>query len=196
MTDQPAIGAEAVRTSETHPIQVDFLPADIVPFPGRIGMTIAPGKRLIGMAAVWERDLEQDLQRLRQHYHTDVLVSLVQEIELETLNTPNLLSQIASHHMRSIWFPVPDFGTPASMSGLMQLVEQILELAQAGQTVVIHCRAGLGRTGLVTSACLVALGFSATHAFMRVREARPGCVETVAQEAYVQQFEREWRNRS
>lgn len=32
------------KTSESHPIRVDYVPADAVGLRGRIGMTFAPGK--------------------------------------------------------------------------------------------------------------------------------------------------------
>ena len=46
---------EWVGTSETNPIQVDFLPDDEVRTPGRLGMTFAPGMRTAGMRGRWER---------------------------------------------------------------------------------------------------------------------------------------------
>ena len=46
---------EGVRSSETDPIQADFLPEDEVQTPGRLGMTFAPGMRTTGMRGRWER---------------------------------------------------------------------------------------------------------------------------------------------
>ncbi|MGQ9869945.1 phosphatase domain-containing putative toxin [Leptodesmis sp.] len=95
--------------------------------------------------------------------------------------------------MKSRWFPIPDFGTPASMTGLSQLVEDILAALEGGRATVVHCRAGLGRTGLVVASCLVALGYSPKEASTHVRTARPGSVETLEQEAYVHQFAAVWK---
>ena len=57
-----------------------------------------------------------------------------------------------------------------------------------GESVVVHCRGGLGRTGLVAARLLVELGESPVSALVRVRAARPGAVETVEQEKYVLQL--------
>lgn len=184
-----------VITSENDPIRVDFLPHDVLPLPGRLGMTFAPGKCNVGMHADWQRNLKQDLTRLSQYYQVDRLITLLEGPELKQLRIPELFEQIQQQGMQTYWFPIPDFGTPASMTGLIQLVEEILADLAAYQTVVIHCRAGLGRSGLVAASCLVAIGYTPSEAFKQVRKARLGSVETAAQEEYVVKFAHAWLNR-
>lgn len=192
--DRPEQGSAAlpVVTSDSDPIRVDFLPEQILPSSGRLGMTIAPGKCNIGMQALWQRDLQKDLKRLRHHYRVDLLITLLQPSELGQLAIPDLLDQIQIHDMQNHWFPIQDFGTPTSMAGLIELVETIWATVNRGKTVVIHCKAGLGRSGLVTASCLVALGYSPEAAFKQVRRARPGSVETSGQEQYVTEFAQAW----
>jgi ADP-ribosyl-[dinitrogen reductase] hydrolase len=55
----------------------------------------------------------------------------------------------------------------------------------AGERVLIHCRAGLGRTGMIASRLLVEAGLTPVQAMMAVRRARPGTVETMPQEQYL-----------
>lgn len=179
-------------TSDTDPIRVDFLPRDVVKLPGQLGMTLAPGKRNIGMNALWERDLEKDLTRLKADYHVDLLVTLLEASEFAGLKTPDLLQQIQAHGMQSYHLPIPDFRTPTCMQDLIALVQRILAGLEQQQTIVIHCKAGLGRTGLVTAACLVALGYAPGQAFSQVRQSRPGSIETPEQEAYVFDFAQAW----
>ncbi len=63
------------RTSDTHPLYVDFIDAKELPLPGRVELTFAPGKKqLSALTGRWDRDLDKDLTRLRDHWHTDVLV--------------------------------------------------------------------------------------------------------------------------
>jgi len=69
-----------------------------------------------------------------------------------------------------------------------RLIERILVAARAGQTVVIHCRGGLGRSGTVAAACLVALGHQPADAIELVRSARPGAVESTSQERWVHSY--------
>ncbi len=54
-----------------------------------------------------------------------------------------------------------------------------------GARVLIHCRAGLGRTGTVAARLLVEHGLEPEAAILRVRQSRPGAIETAGQEAYV-----------
>lgn len=61
------------KTSETDPIRVDFVAPDVVPPPGRIGLTFAPGKQdPAARTGAWDRDLSADLQHLRSRFGTDM----------------------------------------------------------------------------------------------------------------------------
>ena len=174
-----------MRTSETDPIRVDFLaPAD-VGLPGRIGLTIAPGKK--DRFRPWDRDLDADLQRLREHYKVDRLVSLMQAHEYDMLQIADLVRRARAHGIAVRRFPIVDVSAPPAraMARFIRMIEAIVDEVRAGRTVVIHCRGGLGRTGLVAASCLVALGHEPGEAIRRVRSARPGAVEVEQQERWV-----------
>jgi ADP-ribosylglycohydrolase len=81
--------------------------------------------------------------------------------------------------------PVADGSVPASLAELAELVRFILAAAAEGRNVVVHCRGGLGRTGMAVAACLRARGLDAERAIEAVRHVRPGAVETEAQAAMV-----------
>ena len=179
------------KTSETDPIRVDFLPVDAVTLPGRIGMTFAPGKRDTGQYGRWHRDRNADLRRLREVYRTSVLVSLVEPHELQELKIADLYDQAREVGLEVLTLPIADGSVPPSLEAMADLVRQILQRVQGGGNVVLHCRGGLGRTGLVAACCLVALGATADAAIRIVRAARPRTVETGTQEAFVRTFERE-----
>jgi len=182
-----------MKTSATDPIRVDFLPGDAHGLAGRVGMTIAPGKKHHGLTGGWQRDLETDLLRLREVYRCDLLVTLLEKHELDRFHVPNLLDLTRTHGMESAWAPIRDGGVPKAMDSFRELISRIVAGATAGRTVVIHCRGGLGRTGLVAASFLVALGRSPAEAMSIVRQARPGTVETGEQELYIRRFETAWR---
>ncbi len=51
--------------------------------------------------------------------------------------------------------------------------------------VLLHCRGGLGRTGVVAARLLMEFGVPVKDAVRTVRAARPGTIETSAQERYL-----------
>lgn len=84
-----------------------------------------------------------------------------------------------------IHLPVPDMTSP-SLDELRAAVRFIQQRADKG--VVVHCGAGLGRTGTVLAAYLVSRGASAPAALAQVRALRPGSVETPDQERAIAQY--------
>jgi len=76
------------------------------------------------------------------------------------------------------------------MQDTQRTVTYILDRARAGENVAIHCRGGLGRTGLIAACCLVALGQGARESMARVRKARANAVETPEQEDWMEEFGR------
>src|ERR687894_409118 len=55
----------------------------------------------------------------------------------------------------------------------------------AGGRVVVHCAAGLGRSGTVAACLLMEGGIPPGNAILDVRAARPGAIETPGQEGFV-----------
>lgn len=177
-------------TSDSNPIRVDFLPSTVVMLPGRIGMTIAPGKKIRGIYGDWHRDLEKDLVRIRCVHGASVLVCLVPPEELALLGVSELPGRAQRLGFEVVQFPIQDVSVPDSIERLRDLVVHILDAAAVGKTVVIHCRGGLGRSGLVAACCLVARGMDDRTAMEAVRATREGTIETPAQEQFVREFRR------
>jgi len=80
-----------------------------------------------------------------------------------------------------LYLPIPDFSVP-TRDDLEQAIQQTIAYAQAGHNVVIHCSAGIGRTGLFMAYLAKRwLGLSGAEALQWVRRFIPRAVETLAQ---------------
>src|SRR5208283_3599769 len=163
-----------VRTSKTDPIRVDFLPRDACRLPGRIGLTLAPGKK--DPWGDWDRDLAEDVRRLADVYATSFLVCLLEDPEVALLGINDLWACTREGNVRTVQLPIPDGGVPSDVDRIVRLVRAIVAVAGVGDNVVIHCRGGLGRSGLLAACCLVALGHKSREAIQIVRAARSGAV--------------------
>lgn len=177
-------------------IRVDFLAQESHGLPGRLGLTIAPGKWRDGLDPSSDTLIRDDLVRLRDLHGATLLVTLTEELEMRRLGISRLLPTARRLGLRTLWLPIPDVSVPRDTDEVAPAVERILEAMRRGETVVVHCRGGLGRSGTIAACCLVACGRGAGEAIALVRAARPGAVEIPQQEAFVSRFARERPGRS
>lgn len=176
------------KTSESHPIRVDFLPPEARLGPGRVGLTFAPGKQAEGIDGLWRRDLETDLARLRSEYRADLLVSLCEPHELAEMKIANLYDRARAHGIEVAPYPCVDQGVPLSPALVAPLVDRIQHTSAEGRVVVIHCRGGLGRSGTIAACAITARGIGPDEAMWMVRVARKGAIENARQEEFVHEF--------
>ena len=67
--------------------------------------------------------------------------------------------------------PMPNFGLPDDPPAFRRDIARIAEALRHGDAVMLHCAAGLGRTGTVAACVLKALGLPQSEALERVRAA-------------------------
>jgi atypical dual specificity phosphatase len=103
-------------------------------------------------------------------------------ISLTEYPLPRIWLEDAS--LLSVHVPVRDFYAPTPEQ-LEQCITVIQRAKHQNMAVAVHCHAGLGRTGTVLAAYFVAEGLGAADAIARVRELRPGSIETGPQEEAV-----------
>jgi ADP-ribosyl-[dinitrogen reductase] hydrolase len=162
---------------------------------GLIGMTICPGKdEYAGLgipSGPWKRDLDLDLQIIRD-WDTQALVTLIEQFEFELLSVPELPEKARELGIRWLHLPIVDVWVPdkAFEEEWETAGGELRRILREGGRIVLHCRGGLGRTGLVAARLLIEFGMAPQEAIRRVRAARPGAIQTREQEEYVRRCKR------
>jgi len=117
--------------------------------------------------------LEDEIDSLRRS-GVDVVVSLLEDAETRELELGEEGAFCEAKEMRFVNFPIKDRSVPSSRRDFINLATQFAAALAHGQSIVIHCRQGIGRSSLLAACVLVVLGLSPEQAFERIEEAR-GC---------------------
>jgi len=172
-----------IRTSQTDPLEI----CETAYENGIIGVTFCPGKSGPSIfGAPWRRDLGVDLAAVGR-WKPDYVLTLIEEHEFDLLQVRGLGDAVRAAGMTWIHAPIEDLGVPSdTFERQWVVVGHLLRhcLCNGGR-VLVHCRGGLGRAGLVAARLMVELGQEPDAAIAAVRDARPGAIETLGQEAHV-----------
>ena len=87
-----------------------------------------------------------------------------------------------------------DMGVP-EFEDLVKAVDFIHQRITNNEPVMVHCLAGLGRTGTILACYLIKYQkLSADDSIQKVRESRPGSIQSFSQEEIIFQFEKSVNN--
>jgi len=112
---------------------------------------------------------------------------------LSMTETPLPADALARHGLQSLHVPVDDLTAPAPEQFDRAL--RFIDWQRVhGRPVVVHCKMGQGRTGVVLAAYLVRTGATPAAALERVRAVCPGAVGSPEQERALDAFavRRDW----
>lgn len=174
-----------IRTSLTHPLRIDAVSAGSG-F-GRVGVTFCPGKRQLDAATgAWRRDLGADLDAIAA-WGAAAVVTLIEPHEMTALGVAGIEAAVARRHMAWYHLPIADADVPgdAFEDAWRRDGEALRAILRSGFDIVVHCKGGLGRAGMIAARLMVELGAIPDAAVEAVRAVRPGAIETRAQEACV-----------
>jgi hypothetical protein len=179
------LSVAGARTSQTHPLQIADVRAS--PSHGRIGITFCPGKHdNAASTGAWARDLKADLDVVAA-WGARLVLTLNEPSELKALKVPHLGEEIRRRGLDWRHLPIADYAVPSE--GFETQWEthgrEIRALLRSGGDVLVHCKGGLGRAGMMAARLLVELGMPPEEAIREVRRARKGAIETPSQLALV-----------
>lgn len=147
--------------------------------PGRLGISRKPE----GGEA-----LDRQMARLA-HGMVDHVVSLLEPDEAADLGLADEAAAAERNGVGFYNFPITDHGVPADVVHYRRVAHAIDRRLKAGQAIVVHCRAGLGRAPSLAIAALIEGGMNVDEAILRVGKARGRPVpETDEQLAFLRAF--------
>jgi protein-tyrosine phosphatase len=132
------------------------------PWPGMLALAARPrgGEWLADEITGW------------QSAGVDTVFSLLTAEEEEDLELTEEAAQAESHGVKFLSFPILDRQVPKSEGELTRGLEKLEAELVAGRNVVLHCRQGIGRTGLVAACLFLTKGLDPEAAVERLSAAR------------------------
>ena len=111
------------------------------------------------------------------------VVSLLDPAEAEALGLAQEAELVTAQSMKFVSLAIPDMGLPVCSEDFAQLAQRLFSEIEAGTNTLIHCRGGIGRSGLLAAALLLIGGRSIQAAFAQVSSVRGMPVPETAQQA-------------
>ena len=104
--------------------------------------------------------------------------------------TEDALPESWIQNLRYLHVPTEDLNAP-DMDKIDEAVEFIQERIKDKEPVMVHCAAGIGRTGTILACYLMKFKkYSAKDAIEKVREERPGSIQSERQEFVIGLYEK------
>jgi protein-tyrosine phosphatase len=148
-------------------------------WPGRIALSARPrgGDWLPDDVADWKRA------------GIGGVISLLESHEEEEMDLRGESVEVRGQGLEFSSFPIPDRQVPTSEAKLAQVLEKLDRSLSSGKSVLIHCRQGVGRSGLVAACLLVKKGMSPGAAIEKITVARGVAVpETKEQREWIDHY--------
>ena len=129
-------------------------------------------------------------------YHVETTKSLGVKLVISTiLETPD--KELGQPPLSLVRVRASDLG-PRLLFPTGQILKGVnaaLPVLQAGDGVMVFCKAGKHRSATLTACILVGMGHSADEAMRMVQEARPQAEFKTAHQKRIRSFEKDWRER-
>lgn len=116
-------------------------------------------------------ELLVDLRKLKAE-GVDVVVSLLTHDDEIAFGLESEGETARSIGLEFVNFPITDHTVPDEPQPALELVDRIVGMLEAGRGVLLHCYAGIGRSGLIAIATLLKTGFDLEDARRRASLAR------------------------
>jgi protein tyrosine phosphatase (PTP) superfamily phosphohydrolase (DUF442 family) len=160
---------------------------------GRISMSglvihalpVAGGILAIAPLPGGQGDYAADIAHLRE-WRPAIVLSLTTRIEMIETGAENIGQIMQESGARWVHLPITDFGVPDKDAAQRwpALSAEMRRALAGGGRVLVHCRGGCGRSGMIALRLMIEAGEAPDHALARLRGLRACAVETAEQMAW------------
>jgi ADP-ribosyl-[dinitrogen reductase] hydrolase len=183
--------AEGTNMMSSSTVTVKNLPLliDTVTIPGvkgLIGITSCPGmKDEFCCLDTYKESLNDDLLTIR-NWGAIALVTLLDGSELTTLGVKELSNKTVSHNLVWLHLPIRNLSIPDEKfdEQWVWAGPRLNQWLREGHRIVIHCKEGVGRAGIVAVRLMIEMGMLPGQAIKAVQMARPGSLQLYSHEKY------------
>lgn len=177
------MGEEYTIGVKSLPLMIDTV--KIPSLPGLIGISSCPGMSTFSTLDLYDDRIDADLQNIK-NWGASVIVTLLEIRELAMLGIADLPGKALALNLLWLHLPIRNMGLPDSLfeESWKWAGPRLLELLREGQRVLIHCKEGIGRSGIVAARLLIESGVDPASAVKIVRKARPGSLMLDSHEEY------------
>ena len=165
----------------------DNFPISWIPVPGKdnqsFGVSNCPGKHQNNLLK--KLSLKNDLSSI-WNQEINCIVSLITKDELKKLDINDFDRTITEYGFEHYSVEIQDLGIPSTnqLGTFKILTKNIIVAIKTEKKVLIHCNAGLGRSGLFAG-ILVKEMTDINHPIDYIRKFRKGAIETKEQEEFI-----------
>ena len=168
--------------------------------PGRVSISIAPGRQ----DGRYHHNLREDLNTIFEAGF-ETIVCLQEWKEFTELNT-TFYPMIAQTEFgfKFLHFPIIDRKISSlvqrplganqefqrnSLDNTLPLLINLINLLNTGQSIFMHCKGGLGRSGTIAACLAIYYGISYENVIKFIRVNRPGAIQTQSQKNLIESFD-------
>ena len=149
------------------------------------GVSVGAGNLALSPMPGSGGDYAADIELLGE-WRPSLVVTLTTIEEMAAHGAAQLGLHIQEHGARWVHLPIADYGVPSPEfeAKWPDVSRSILAALNGGGRVLVHCRGGCGRSGMIVLRLMIEAGEASVEALERLREVRPCAVETKEQLAW------------